>query len=260
MIPENLLLLVGLVSGDQATAVEKVLKGCPLVEALDALGRHWKVKVWFSQEVEIRTISHVINREVKEGYTSKTWKSYNISNVQVFNSILLHHGTLVYKATRNARHGYYFPSLELVTRYEPVIPVQTKDEFSSLAEFASHFDRRFITESEIQKLWAGTSAQHGGKYKPSDFRRFGPQGKKVMEQFLQLFADVNTEGKCYFDHSGRKHLEQYHNTDHHSGRDIKISHTLGQQYVHYASEFMRCGNGSYGLIANKNEFLHLEND
>jgi hypothetical protein len=81
-----------------------------------------------------------------------------------------------------------------------------------------------------------------------------------MEGFLRLFVDVNTEGKCYFDRSERKILTQDYQTHHHTGRDIEISHTLGHQYVYYASEFQGCGNGRYGLVANKNEFLHLEDD
>jgi hypothetical protein len=259
-LPQNLPLLVGVI-GDQAEAIEKVLKGCPLDQALDALGKHWKVKVWFSQEVEVRTISRVFTEVVKDGSVYKTWKSYNKSTVHIFNFITIYHGMLLYQPTRKSRMGYHFPSLELVTKYEPVLPVQTKDEFESVAEFATRFDRRFITESEIQKLWAGTSAQHGGKYTPSDFHRLGPQGKRVLYNFLRLFMDVeDTEGKYYFERSGHKCLEQYHNTHSNGGRDIKISHTLGQGYVYYASEFKGCGNGSYGLIANENEFLHLEND
>jgi hypothetical protein len=259
-IPKNLPLFVGVVSGDQAEAVEKVLKGCLLQEALATLGKFWKIRVWFSQEVEIKTINHVVSKEVKEGSTYRTWKSYNKSNVQVFNSIVLHHGKLLYCTTRSSRMGYWFPSLDLVTRYEPVIETSRADEFRSLADFASRFDRRFINESEIQSLWNSTSAQHGGKYKPSDFHRFGHRGKQVMDRFLQLFVDVNTEGKCYSERSGHLCLEQYHNTNYHSGRDIRITHTLGLGRVGYASEFMGCGNGSYGLVANKNEFLHLEND
>jgi hypothetical protein len=259
-IPKNLPLLVGLVSGDKAAAVEKVLKGCPLQEALAALGKFWKIKVWFNQEVEIKTINHVVSKEVKEGSTYRTWKSYNKSNVQVFNSIVFYRGQLLYCTTRKSHTGYSFPSLDSVIKYEPVIETSGAEEFSSLAEFASRFDRRFINESEIQSLWNSKSAQHGGRYKPSDFRRFGHRGKQVMERFLQLFVDVNTEGKCYSDRSGHKCLEQYYATNYHSGRDIRITHTLGLGRVGYASEFMKCGNGSYGLVANKNEFIHLEDD
>jgi hypothetical protein len=148
----------------------------------------------------------------------------------------------------------------LITRYEPVIETPKAEEFRDYDHFAGRFDRRFINESEIQGLWNSKSAQHGGKYKPSDFRRFGSQGKQVMENFLRLFVEVNTEGKCYSERSGHMCLEQYHNTNHQGGRDIRITHTLGFGRVGYSSEFMRCGNGSYGLVANKNEFIHLEDD
>jgi len=79
--------------------------------------------------------------------------------------------------------------------------------------------------------------------------------------FLKLFVDLNTEGKCYFEQSsGRKTLTQCHQTNHRLGRDITIEHTLGQGKVYYSSEYQGCGNGRYGLLANKNEFLWLEDD
>jgi hypothetical protein len=262
-IPRNLPLLVGQTTGDQAEAVAKVLKGdLPLDQCLDALGGHWKIKVWFNQEHDFQVLSHW----VKNGDT-KHWKRHERSDVHIFSYICLHTvwetlstRRLLYKTTRNAKHGYYFPSLNTVTKYEPVIKTRRKDEFSSYEDFARKFDRRFITESEIQKLWNGTSAQHGGKYVPSDFKRIGPAGRKVLNQFLQLFADVNTEGKCYSLRSNNKILESYHHTSCQLGRDIRISHTLGQGKVYYSSEFKGYGNGRYGLLANKNEYLHLEDD
>jgi hypothetical protein len=242
------------------------MKGCPLAEALDALGRHWKIKVWFDKEQDISTLRHAVISKVGDD-TVKSYTSHRVSNVHIFNQIVLYRGTLLYKTTRNAHHGYHFPNLESVIKYEPVLQPETKDEFSSLAEFASRFDRRFITESEIQKLWAGYSAQHGGKYKPSDFHRIGPEGKKVLNSFLQLFADVNTEGKCYqVRHlvvgakEQRRSLDSYHLSHHRLGRDIRISHTMGIGHVSYSSEYHGCGNGRYGLLANKNEFLWLEDD
>lgn len=248
-------------TGNQAEAVEKVLKGCSVVEGLTYLGRFWKVKVWFNQEVEIRTITRIIKEKQSDGTTIRIRTNYNKSNVHVFNAIRFRpDGSVLYCLTRNSRRGFYFPRLDTVVKYEPVIENPEVDEFRDYEHFAGRFDRRFITESEIQKLWAGTSAQHGGKYKPSDFRRLGPQGKQVMRQFLGLFVNVNTEGKCYFERSGHKTLEEYHNTSHRIGRDIRITHTLGRGSIYYASEFKGCGNGSYGLIANQNEFLHLEDD
>jgi hypothetical protein len=273
-IPRNLPLLVGQTTGDQAEAVAKVLKGdLPLDQCLDALGRYWKIKVWFNREYDFQVLPHW----VKNGDT-KHWKRHERSNVHVFPCVCLSYkafsswsnlpdqefqpvpGTLLYQTTRNSSYGYYFPSLNTVIKYEPVIKIRRKDEFSSYEDFARKFDRRFITESEIQKLWNGTSAQHGGKYVPSDFKRIGPAGRKVLNQFLQLFADVNTEGKCYSLRSNNKVLESYHHTSCQLGRDIRISHTLGQGKVYYSSEFKGYGNGRYGLLANKNEYLHLEDD
>jgi|WetSurMetagenome_2_1015567.scaffolds.fasta_scaffold244894_2 hypothetical protein len=259
MIPENLTLLVGQVSGDQATAVEKVFKGCSLAEALIELGRHWKLRVWFDREHTFRCLRRSVTSKVGEA-TVKSFTEHKTANVYTFASIILYQGMLYYRTTRNSRKGYQFPSLDTVIKYEPVLQPETKDEFNTLAEFASRFDQRFITQSEISRLWAGTSAQHGGKYKPSDFHRIGPQGKKVLNSFLQLFVDVNTEGKCYCVRGDQRSLESYHHSQHQLGRDIRLSHTLGKGYVRYSSEYPGRGNGRYGLLANKNEFLWLEDD
>jgi hypothetical protein len=263
-VPENIPLLTGL-KEDQAAAVEKVLKGCNLYEALTGLGRFWKIKVWFNCEHEIKTVNHIIKKE-EEGRTTRYYKSYNKGTVHVFNSIMDNNGALLYKTTRTGRFGYYFPSLESVVKYEPVIAdsVTLSREFKSYEQFARKFDRRFITESEIQNFWNSKSNQHGGRYKPSDFHKIGPRGKYVLENFLRLFVNVETEGKCYLEneYNGKKYkflTERYHSNCH-LGRDITISHTLGQPIVHYSSEYPGCGNGRYGLLANKNEFLWLEDD
>jgi hypothetical protein len=260
-LPQNLPLLIG-VKGPQAEALEKILKGCSLSETLAALGKFWKIKVWFSQDVEIRVFPRVIKREEEEdGSILRTWRSnYKKSNVHLLNKIALgYDGSLIYCLTKNARQGFHLPRLDLITQYEPVIKT---DEFRDYDHFASKFDRRFINESEILKLWNSHSAQHGGKYKPSDFHKYGPQGKKVLKDFLRLFMDVNTEGKCYVANgtqTGSKTLSQRYNTNHHTGRDISIAHTLGQEWVRYISVSFRI-HGSYGLVANMNEFLPLEND
>ena len=121
-------------------------------------------------------------------------------------------------------------------------------------KFAARFDRRFISDSMIQDLWNSKSAQHGGKYDLSDFHKIGPKGKRVLDLFLRLFIDINTEGSCYFERTIEekkfKTLSQRLGSHHHLGRDITIEHTLGIPRVSYSSEYHNCANGRYGLSAN----------
>jgi hypothetical protein len=150
-----------------------------------------------------------------------------------------------------------------IAYYEPVIDKSHKNEgFKSLEAFARKFDPRFITPKAIEELYNGTSSQTGLKYTPADFHQLGPQGKRVLESFLRGFISLDVEGLRYREGytKGTKHFDAWHKTNRHPGRDISISHTLGQPYIHYASEFCGCGNGRYGLLANESTFLHLEDD
>jgi hypothetical protein len=264
-IPDNLALLVGLPS-PQADVIERILKGqTDLKTNLLDLSKFWKIKVWFNQPTEIHTIPQWVTSIDAEG---KVWKSRTRSKTDTVHVIARFFQTdwekLCYLPRRNVRRGFHFPELDTVVKYEPVIE-DNKDKFSSYEKFAAKFDRRFMPESEIQSLWNSRSGQHGGQYKPSDFHRIGPQGKRVLSNFLRLFVDWNTEGKCYIEHKyddGKitKTLSERHKTYHRLGRDITIEHTLGIPRVFYSSEYQGCGNGRYGLLANKNEFLWLEDD
>lgn len=265
-IPENLPLLVGQnLPSHQLAVVERILKGqTDLKTNLIDLGKHFKVRVWFDREIDIRIMPRWVNKQETENGYSKLYKQHVRASVHVFNYICTaakDSQRLLYGTSKKARQGFDFPSLEFVTRYEPVIPAADADEFKSYEQFAAKFDRRFITETMIQDLWNSKSGQHGGKYKPSDFHRIGPKGKQVLENFLRWFVDVNdTVGQHYYQHDKYKCLNQRRDSYHHFGRDISISHTLGIPRVSYSSEYHGCGNGRYGLLANKNEFLWLEDD
>jgi hypothetical protein len=243
MLPENIPLLVGL-TGDKAAAVEKVLKGCPLEDALVALSKFWKIKIWFKQEQEVI----IRNRRY-------------LRSVHIFNKFFMGN-SLCYCPSKSSRHGYLFPNINTIEKYEIVLDAKARDEFKTYEDFYKKFNKRFITDAEIQKLWNSTSAQTGERYRPSDFKRIGPQGLKIMKMFLEFFVDVNTEGKHYDPRSdGKKSLAQrYYSPAGFSGRDISIYHTMGKPFVYYSSEFAGRSNGTYGLVANEKEFLHLEND
>ena len=279
-IPKSLGLLVGLDAGRSAV-VEAILKGRDDVQTnLVELSKFWKVRVWFKAPVTIRTITRrrkvaLSASDIASGYTgAKQCVNSNEGDVHVFSGFFLHGSTLCYKVKTGGRRGYHFPSLDLVSSYEPVIDglVDKTQAFATLEQFTKKFDPLFISDAEILRLWNGTSSQHGGKYVPADFHKIGPVGRKVLEDFMRRFNGVaNTDHASYresvsHDHTGKQpptstyYLEAEHQSYRSPGRDIRISHRLGLGYVHYSSEFSGCGNGRYGLVANRSEFLWLEDD
>ncbi|MDD1710963.1 MAG: hypothetical protein LUQ37_08675, partial [Methanoregulaceae archaeon] len=175
----------------------------------------------------------------------------------VIPKFFLHGEQLCYSTTRRARSGYFFHKLDKVVKYDIVLETR-KESFNSYEDFKKRFDLMFITEDEIQNLWNGQSSQHGGKYIPKDFHGMGPKGKKVMADFLRRFQGINTTPRDVYNDKG--YLNVCRNAYSHMGRDISISHLYGNRYVWYASEIAGCGNGRYGLVANKTTFLWLEDD
>lgn len=271
--PKNLLELAGLSMSESQTAiVESILKGqTDLRTNLVNLSRHWKVRVWFNSPVQIR---------VGRRYGQTKYKQEH-----VFSRFFLGEGAqLCYVTSRSHRSGYPLgDQINLIVKYEPVLDPHDggaeSDVFKSYEQFKRKFDLFFITEAEVKKLWDGTSGQHGGRYLKSDFRRLGRQGVWVMDQFLRFFKGISNGGDipgyspgtaenlssipgCRF---GGKYFITRANycstsTNINFGRDIHISHQTNLDWVYYASEYVGCGNGRYGLIANKHEFLHLEDD
>jgi len=259
--PTNLPLLIG--SGIEATAViERILKGqTDLQTNLLELSKFWKIKVWFDKPTEIRITPTWINKTETDGGWSKTRRPNKMGTEHVIARFFqTEQKQLCYLPKRSVRSGYHFPSLDSVIKYEPVID-RSKTEFT-YEKFAAKFDRRFITESEIKRTWDHNSSQHGGRYTQSDFHQLGPEGKKVLRQFLRLFKGVtNTVGEYYSDREGNnKYLTERHKAHHRLGRDITIQHRLGNNFVWYSSEYYNCGNGRYGIIANENIFLWTEDD
>jgi hypothetical protein len=158
---------------------------------------------------------------------------------------------------RGSHTGYLLPFLRWVT-HVTCRADERKDEFSGYEQFAKRFDRRFITETEIERLWNRPSAQHGGRYRPSDFKPIRGKGQRVMRRFLEQFCGLDGSGSGY---NSDGYLTVWDNSSHERlGRDIKVSHLKGHPYVWWSSEYPRCGNGQYYLVAAENQVLHLEND
>lgn len=277
-IPSNLALLVNL-KGDQALVVERIHKGqIDLQTNLLELGKFWKIKVWFNKPTEVHTIKHwVISKqksEWQEGnpevsvsvsrscHRSKTATEHVFSRFFASKNGVSSTTQLCYLPTRKGRTGYLFPSLDTVIKYEPVIETPREDrEFDSYEQFKARFDLFFITEGEIQRLWNGKSSQHGGKYRPSDFHRIGPKGKQALSNFLRFFKGINsTDHTGYRTVEDRQYLQEKYRSYHQFGRDISIEHNAKNEFIFYSSEYHNCGNGRYGLLANKKCFLWLEDD
>lgn len=169
-----------------------------------------------------------------------------------------------YTAKRNGTYGRSIdPRVLLITQKVELISVSYA--FDSFKQFKAKFDTRFISEQEIIGLWNKESNQTGKRYDKRDFRKMGSRGLQVMKDFCEKYHNLYTKTEHYTpsDYPSSTHdyiLTAHYTSWHHKGRDITIEHRIGSPYIYYSSEFHNCGNGSYYLIANKREVLHLEND
>jgi len=239
--PNNLPTMLG-ISNYIDNAIADALSGkLSLDETLAALCGWFKVKAWFSEPVKV---------------LRKT------SDVHVFKSFFISDNKrLCYGFRKSPRTGRPFYQTHLITKLEFI---DENYEFKSYEEFKKKFDTRFINESQILNLWSGTSSQHGKKYNKKDFHKISKRGK-VMERFLTNFTNINEHNEHYYKSDLYKDedvfiLKARHDSWANSGRDISISHQTNAPHIFYSSEYHGCLNGRYGLVANKNEFLHLEDD
>ena len=259
LMSNNLPLLVGK-SQEQDSAISTILSRGDdtlknLTENLILLTRFVKVKVFFDKEITVRLNNRIgnIGKNLSELVVGKFF-------------IGERSGALAYSTRHNyVRSGYVFPWLANIRSYEPVVGKQPSNmAFSSLKAFQKRFDPRFISEDLIAELYNSKSAQTGERYTPKDFKPVGPKGKEVVKYFLSMFKSINEETSFYHDRrigdETIKEVRAYKGQSYRSGRDITVSHTLGQDKVFFSSEFSGCLNGQYGLLATENTYLHLEND
>lgn len=258
MIPDNIALFLDEANPGRKQALAKALASPEDTESnLIALGSSgWKIRVMFK---EPQCIS--LNR----------WRSKEVKEYIFAGFFLSRCGTFCY-ATRRSEHGRLFGFrvgfgfLDNILRYNLVD--RSIRNFSNYAQFARRFDRRFITQTEIQRLWNSTSSQHGERYRPSDFHHIGSKGREVVRKFVERFAGIDaTSPTVFYDKvcsvSGRNShylLTVYERAWRKSGRDITINHALGRPQVEYSSEYPGCGNGRYGILATSRTFLWLEDD
>lgn len=258
MEAKNLPLFLGISDkGDEV--ISTLLKGgLSLEESLVKLSQEFKVRIRFREPVHIQVPRR------RETLSENSWRfiSCKQTDDHVFSGFFHKGGSLYYLTKTNGRRGYQCDWISKAISFEPVVDRSKKDEFDSYEDFKKKFDPLFISDAQIQGLWNSRSAQHGGKYVPSDFHRLGKRGKEVLARFLQSFKGVpGTEGTpCYRETKYGTHLSERYYSYCHTGRDITIEHRLGNDVVHYSSEYHGCGNGRYGLIVNKNEFLWMEDD
>lgn len=245
MLAKNIPLLLGRGEREKEAAAFVFDHPDDTTNNLIKLGKVCRVKVTYKLPT---------TKVLKGKYRSKE------SNVHVYGGFFMSGDQLCYQGRASGRIGYMMPSIDLIESYEPVL--SSSDKFDSLDEFCKKFDKRFITEAFIKRLWNETSSQTGNQYTKKDFHKIGPVGKQVLNRFCRSFIDVSTETPHHRLSSSGEHksLSEYHRSYHRLGRDISITHTMGFERVHYSSEYSGCGNGRYGLVANMHEFLHLEDD
>jgi hypothetical protein len=214
------------------------------------LSKICRVKLTFNQPTDI-----VVNRrKILRGITEHTFPGFFRKG-----------DTLYYYMKRNGRSGYMLP-LSQIKSYEPI--GSTIDAFNRYEEFKKKFDLYFITEDRIKNLWENSSAQHGGKYLPSDFRPISKSGKEALRLFLNKFKGINnTDTSTYserknFNGNGTYYVCEgtYHGRGGSNSRDIRIGHQMGCNGVYYSSEYHGCGNGRYGILATRSTYLWMEDD
>lgn len=254
MLPDNIAPFVAEKDPGKLDAVKAALVNqSDLVGNLERLGSHWRIKVQFSEPVRIR-----INRRKFVERTVHTFAGFFRGRRD---------GSFAY-ATRRGKygslHGYAaYGIIDKVVRYSLVEPKKVQGFRGGRDQFARRFDRRFITEAAIDNLWTKKSSQHGGEYRPSDFRPVGPKGVRVVHNFIEKFAGIDAPPNEYYREGfeGKVHtLDVYENANGPSGRDIRICHRVGVPYVWYSSEYPGSGNGRYGLLVNEKTYLWLEDD
>jgi hypothetical protein len=217
------------------------------------LSKICKVKIKFSQPVNIYPNSRRAIKDVTE---------------YVFSDFFLKGDMICYRFKKDGRHGQYL-QMQHVESYEPVRT--TIDEFNSYEDFKKKFDLYFITEELIKDLWEGTSAQHGEKYKPSDFKPVSKAGKEALNSFLRTFKGVNstditgyTEKDSLVTDEGKYHILYGHyfgrSFDCHFSRDVDVSHQIGQNRVFYSSTRTGGGKERNGILATRSTYLWLEDD
>lgn len=261
LLPENISLAIGLQTGQEAVA-HALQESTNLAKNIGSLGSHFKIKIWFTEPVIVRC--PYTHWTIEDGHTYKTRKCRKKVIEHIFNGFFYQAFSLYYRLRQHGRTGYPFDHLDKIKKWELILQDGHKiDTFNTYEEFKKKFDLFFITEDEIQKLWNGKSSQHGGKYLRSDFHRMGPQGQRLMQQFLRFFKGINEGGDIGYHkspHGDYMVCSEHYISSRRPGRDITISHQTNCSIVHYSTEYHGWGNGRYGLVANRQEFLHLEDD
>ena len=211
-----------------------------------------KINVLFSKPVQIQ----LSNKKLKltDHYAFSSFFIASMNRFAYTNRLIANTGVLV---TSEILDNLTYATIETKNR-----------EFIDFAEFSKKFDRRFISDFEVKKLWETNSCQTGKRYSKLDFKKTGIVMRNCIQSFLLQFKNIheptNFYRKSQFDKTTLKQtlcLYSYRtNGSGVAGRDITIEHHIERDYVMVSSEFPGCGNGSYYLLANEKELLHLEND
>lgn len=161
------------------------------------------------------------------------------------------HNNICYGHRMHAYTGYPLPKDFLSNIQEMSLDINSVD-FKDFQEFINRFHPDFITRKELKNLW---NDPHG-VYNKRNFRALNDKALNVLKDFKKKFKGLN-------------------NTDHYKGdfltcrswrtydprsKNVTISHSKKAEFINISLERAGTCNGSYGLIANNREYLHLEDD
>jgi hypothetical protein len=251
-IPSNLgLLLPFLDTEAKKQDVRPLFEGeTDVLKNILTLSKHWRLRIKFDTPVRVQ-----LNRRRSQEVTEHVFHGFFWSKT---------HNRLCYANRRPHRIGYTFHWLHNVVSYEPVLDTKTKDKFTGYDQFQAKFDRRYITDAEIQTLWNMGSTHHSGQYRPSDFKPFTKIGKDLMKRFDAEYTGIgqppSTPDSGYEAKAGGSKYylsKRYYSWDDSRG-DSTISYETTMEYVLYSlCHGKNQKRGKYGLIATKNTYLQL---
>jgi hypothetical protein len=245
--PNNISLLIG---KGHDNIVRDVLEHLDQPEMnIIRLSKAFHIHIVFTQPVSIR-----LNRHKTITVKEHTFKA----------PFFMSGSSICYLLRKGGRKYYYLP-VSNIDYYEPI--PSSADQFNCYEDFKKMFDPFFIEESQILSLWNSTSAQHGEKYKPSDFKKLNKSARSALRMFLINFKGIDNTDKSFYTKRiiGNKEYynlsgNYYGSGNSNSSRDTRISHQFGMSWVGYTSEVFGGGPNTNGIIASKSKYLWTEND
>jgi len=241
--PDNIPLLMG--KGHDNIVRDVLANPEQPVMNIYRLSQAFHIKVIFKEPITLQLNRRKVKQNVKE---------------HIFkNPFFIRHQYVWYPYKKNGNNGEILP-VSKIESYEPI--PNSIDQFDCYEQFRDMFDPFFIEEDLIRSLWDSNSAQHGERYKPSDFKSLSSNARSALRMFLINFKGINKTDKDIFTKRviGGKDYYTLSGSYYGLNKDIRISHQFGTSCVGYKSEVSGGGSNTNGIIATKSKYLWTEND